>query len=947
MAGPIAAAGGTSEPTQYAPLTMDRYLTGLWTQRSPLRDADVPYAYSKSYGSRFDSLIDGFNREISAKLTLIRRPGNSPFNSTAFAPIQSFYSFSFVVDGVQNIRVMADTAATVVDATPPGNSLIFTKSAGAGPSRFLSVGNECFFGNGKDEKKWLKGGRAWAATSSFNPGTLIIDSNGNLQKMYAGVAVYNVTLVEIKNSVIPGAPYPYLRVTFAGAAPKIPAGYTATFNGFTAYPALNGKVFSGQNIPPGFNVVPLGSNQLVFEWGSLGPANYGPLPDTGTMTVELNQPGISGGSAPAWASTWGAITTDGTIHWRNFGAQVENWGLAAPTQAPHVTPGPLNSFWAPYEVFNPPVTKYFYLMDSNGNLQIILRVLTSVLEQGENPPIWNPVLGHITLPDGWINCGVPQKWTPSTPIPLYQSVLDSNGNLQFASAITGTGLTGTTHPTWGTTPTPTTTDNQVTWQFLGPGYPLTTGSLTYAACYHGIDGSLSTASGTAQIGPSLGSSGGFEADLAGVGTTDPQCDEIWIYRTAQDGATLLRLDKIPNPGFGFTWQYRDTLPDAALNPFLSAPINHAADPPPVGFTGPAYHLQRVWGFVANVVYVSAGPDQVARGGNGATAFAAGTNFFTFPGQVIRVETITVNGGGVLVFTTSDVWIILGAGTPDSPFYSKIYIRRLGISGYNAMDVIGTTFYIFTNNQKMISLDPAAGYMEIGYPIGDQFHHVTTGQYLLRPTYDPATTYVTWHEKHSGDSAIYVSDGVVGWFRYSPVATPETGYVWHPRARIENGTSAVQSVEVAPGVRELLIGPRVPGPILKRDESINNDNGLVFPSFVIIGNIKLCDPGEIAEIAFITLDSMRVGQQPIAGLLLGEIIETANVKWDLLDYTCPDPPDLPASETLYNSRFVAMQNGVCPKCRHFQLLISWPDQDFPDELLTHTIYGAVHAERRQQ
>ncbi len=762
MPGPIQAAGGGSEPTQYAPLTMDRYLTGLWTQRSPLRDADVPYAYAKSYGNRFDSLIDGFNREISAKLTLIRRPGSSVWNAATFAPILSFYSFSFIVDNAQQIRVMADTVPLVQDATPPGTSLIWNKSAGAGPSRFLSVGNECFFGNGKDEKKWVKGGRAWHELTPYEPGTLIIDDNGNLQKMYAGLASYNVTQVELINST-PLGPSTYLRVTLSSAAPKVPVGFTATFAGFTGYTALNGKVIPYQNIPSGFGVS-RNSNQLVFEWGG-AVANYGPTADTGTMVVELNQAGISGSSAPTWATLWGAKTTDGTIRWRNFGSQVENWGLAAPTFAPSLSTGPLAHFWAPSQIYDAPfANKYYYFIDSNGNLQMLLVPFHAIYEGGADAPAWNPVLGQTTPPTGWTNLGVPGTWKASTAVVLFQSILDSNGNLQFVSAISGAGTTGTAPPTWATTPT-TTTDSLVTWQFLGPGIPLTTGGFEYAACYHGIDGTLSTASPVSIIpGTVIGKAGGFEVDLAGAGTTDLQCDEIWIYRTAQDGATLLRLDKIPNPGSGFSWQYRDTLLDDALNPFLSAPINHAADPPPVGFTGPSYHLQRIWGFVANVVYCSAGPDQVARGGNGATAFAAGTNFFTFPGQVIRVETITVNGGGVLVFTTSDVWIILGAGTPDSPFYSKIYIRRLGISGYNAMDIIGATFYIYTNNRKMISLDPAAGYMEIGYPIGDQFNNVTTGPFLLRPNYDPATTYVTWHEKHSGDSAIYVSDGIVGWFR---------------------------------------------------------------------------------------------------------------------------------------------------------------------------------------
>src|SRR5271167_3607982 len=100
MSNPLEQAGAVHGPSEYATLTMEGHITGLWTQRSPLRDADVPYLYGKFYSaSRFDSLIDGINREITSRLTNARRPGLSPYNTNTFPAINSFYSYKCIQNG--------------------------------------------------------------------------------------------------------------------------------------------------------------------------------------------------------------------------------------------------------------------------------------------------------------------------------------------------------------------------------------------------------------------------------------------------------------------------------------------------------------------------------------------------------------------------------------------------------------------------------------------------------------------------------------------------------------------------------------------------------------------------------------------------------------------------------------------------------------------------------
>ena len=53
-----AGAGFDSQP-KYAPLHVNRWWTGLWTNRSVLRDAATTYLIEKFYaGARFESMVD-------------------------------------------------------------------------------------------------------------------------------------------------------------------------------------------------------------------------------------------------------------------------------------------------------------------------------------------------------------------------------------------------------------------------------------------------------------------------------------------------------------------------------------------------------------------------------------------------------------------------------------------------------------------------------------------------------------------------------------------------------------------------------------------------------------------------------------------------------------------------------------------------------------------------
>ena len=58
--------------------------------------------------------------------------------------------------------------------------------------------------------------------------------------------------------------------------------------------------------------------------------------------------------------------------------------------------------------------------------------------------------------------------------------------------------------------------------------------------------------------------------------------------------------------------------------------------------------------------------------------------------------------------------------------------------------------------------------------------VTTGGFNAA-LFDPATAFMTWNNQGTSENALYVSDGAGHWFRMSPVAPPETGWLWSPVA----------------------------------------------------------------------------------------------------------------------------------------------------------------------
>jgi hypothetical protein len=484
-----------------------------------------------------------------------------------------------------------------------------------------------------------------------------------------------------------------------------------------------------------------------------------------------------------------------------------------------------------------------------------------------------------------------------------------------------------------------TTDAGVVWQNSGPYAVPGTAPVQYGYAYVNAVGDVS---GMSPASTPITVIQGNQVTVSGARSTDPQVTTVFIYRTPQGGSAFLYLDQVPNPASG-PWTYLDNLPDSALNTEIQAQVGGEGTPLPAGATCLGYHLGRIFAAVGNVVWISSGPDATVAGSSGNAGFDT---------QLVAQSKITrfwACSLGMVVFTVRDAYIILGSATDADPLYMVVFIENLPLRSYDCFTINKTTPFLLLGNNQLVSLDPSAGIIEVGFPVADK----------LIAEYDSASSYVTFHSQSSLDTALYVANGALApnpnpslpptpapgqWYRMSANNAPEQGSAWSTKATLGGfNMGCVQSVEVFPGIYRLLTTGTTAGPILQRDATKNTDNGVTFAVNTVFGNIVLAQPGQLAALSFVTLESVRIGTRAGLALLLGEISGT----FDVLNRTRQDPPILPPSSTLYSDRYHFAQNQNEAWCRHFQMQISWPAEDAPNELLTFTIFGQTWQEMRSQ
>lgn len=977
MPDPITAAGALKNPTRFSALTMGaRQMTGMVTQKAPYRDGMVPYLVGKFYGgSRFDTIWDGLNREINQKLCDQRAPGSAVWNDNDFVPIAGFYPWKYIQDGTEKIRVLVDCPADpdlgaddgiLYDASNGGKVELYVKGRASGPARFLGVNTQLYITDGEDNIKVIGTSKTWQPGTPYGAGDLILDTNGNLQQAFSAPLVRNVLGARYFSATDPGGTVTHYVQVQLDDFMDFPTGQGSalpvTLAGLTTKTYLNGAVLT--------QVVPAGAYGTLLQ--GVTTVSHGDdafAADTGTATgVRLTNDestgtlGASGLTQPTWATTQQATTADGSgLTWMNFGQPVKDWMLKGPAKKPTVSAAyNTETYWQPNTQFGDSAA----VIDSNGQLEI--SAILAPATTGPVQPAWNTSLNGQTFSDGgisWYNGGTAGTWYMTSLYSEGQCVLDSNGNIQQVESAGG--ISGATMPIWATTPGTTTTDGALTWICAGPGTVLRAGTVQYGFSFHMIDGSVTNSSpvnatvvngvlGDNVLGYAMQVVGPNPADAGIVGDLT-QIDQVWVWRTVVGGSLLINLAQFPvddvNSG---TWSYLDVLDDTQLNAFIAAPVASEANPPQVGMSVQCYYLQRVWGIYQNVVVYSGGPDTVV--GNGNTTFPP-LNEIPLAAQPIWLQPIGVQGGGLIVMTTSGIYIVLGGGTGSDPFYVADYFALVSVTGYNAVKKIYNQIYCMESNGKVSSIaieypfNPQSGYAEVGFPIGDQFVTTTTGGVNAK-LFNPATAYLAWNVNSSADTGMYVADGATGWFRMSIINPPESGLLWSPLRQIVGGTSAVDSVETAPGVHELLIGPPAAGgPILVRDTTgtVRTDNGVPYDAWDAKGVTLLCSTGQWASVEHISAKSKPVGARPVVSVLLNEIEPSEERPYSVLQIAekSNDPPRNRRSISAYSDRYTTSQNGDENTGDCILVKFDYGAQDEADELWDWGIFASVKDEREEQ
>jgi hypothetical protein len=903
-------------------------------------------------------LIDGLNVELSNIGTLQRRPGTSVFSTANLgsSPI-TFYSFHPPSNAINPITIIADTATNVYTLSPTAKTSILTKANGSGQSYFQGVGTTLYIGDGADLQAWNGTGttRNWGiamsnVSSSVGPNGCGTGSDVNVPgTIWANPG--NITANDGSFATITLTPPNPGTFTAGPNAPSnaITTGAGAIWLNPANIESLDGSAAS--TTVPGFN-------DSQFLQGSA--YNFG-IPNNATINgiiVSIFYIGVGaislayGSIADLWGTSW--VPAD--INNSGFGVQlqVQGNGVGGATDTvvqllkAGVAVGNNNAFGT-----NVTALVDFISITINYTVPVGNTSFTDLLEGtnfGFALSSANTISGILVEIKGVGN---------SQPVGTSLTVSILKNGSQSGVAKTGIQLLGSNNfislggssDLWGTTFSPGDINSAsfgVSIQGLNSGSSNGIWSVDFVRitifgtggpviAVSGAAGSFSATVGYAYVfaygnsnsahvsnpTPPSASTGVFtnklNVSVTLTASTDPQVNQIRVFRTKDGGSTFFELPTSPYPNT--STNITDASPDSSLNLFnffLSSPT-FTNNPPPAGLINLTYHLNRVWGSVGNILYYSGGPDTNL--GNGAEAFPP-SNVFVLPSAIKKLVPIS---NSLLVFTTDDVWAIVGTTT--ATFYDMMYQEGIGILSWNALDVQGSNMFMYTSDKQFIAAN-SSGAQEIGFAIGD----------TLQATFNPANVYVASLIAGTTDKAVFIADGTSNWYRCNWNQPPEGGPAWSPKAFIVGGATAVVSVETSPGVHNLLIG-QSDGTVLMRDLTVFADNGVSYSAFASIGSIVLAQPGQIAEVSSINVELQKVGSIPNIGVLLEEISGT----FENLVNSVDSPARLKPSSTVYSKRFDLSQGNNPQLCRHLQVKISWASEAFKNELLTLSIFGKLRYE----
>lgn len=778
-----------------------------------------------------------------------------------------------------------------------------TTSSGYNPFPATSVyGNTITDG----QLGWLcLGQAAWQSSFAYTPWT----AQGTAFGCVFDGANFQVC-VKSTGTGLSGSHVPGTAIATAASVTVTNSGTTTIFtkgSGTWSYTPVAGE----QIFTSGFaNAANNGTFQVVSATSSVITVNVNTgAPETATATITLNP----------WGAGYGSTTTDGGITWTCVGQNVPWVAGSATTGIWHLPtvgfqpPGPSEQFGGSE-------------VAESGFVQAVIDSGTSAA----TPPTWPTTIGSTVT-----ETGSAPKPTWQTAAPVSSNSLAWFYGLAYAYSFKARPLNDIYSPAP-----------------LGGGLT-PPGSVTLGIPFGSETNAISSASPVNQI---VGANSGSVNTIQGDYSSDPQVDTIVIWRSADSASgadNMFELTEIPNvPSLAgvVKWKFNDYLPSVAtgsfpgLNVLLPAPVDGVNNPPLSTFLPQVFNYQRIWGSNDQQVNFSGGPDTNV--GNPNEAFNEADEL-PFLAPVIR---LVKTPQGIVTFLTDSVEII-GGGPATATFFSVTMAPGVGLLSYNACDVFAGEIYFFSNDNSFRVITPSLNLSNFGFPLGDQFSNNPSFG-TSDATWDPKKVYVTVHQNGT-DNCIFVADGSTGWYRLNPHQVPGAAQgpepIWSPFALITGGVKMVQSVETAPGIKQLLAGGTAPGDnILSRSLTTFTDDGVAYDAYFSMGSINLAKPGQLALLKFFEFDFSGVSYQPVVSYLLNEISGTftsfVNGAESVPQF---DPPSL-YGETIVPSsyspnRYYFSANASLARCRHMQLKVDFGTTTNGDEMYSLTIYGRTVVE----
>lgn len=429
--------------THYGSIFTSRFLTGLVTNRSPLRGPlGVLYTDFYKIGTT-DVLIDGLNAELSTRLTMIRRPGNPVWCSQNITNIPDFFYSFHHADGT--IQVITDTNADVQVTTTSTSASIFTKTAGAGEGYFAGINKWLYIADGIDLVKYTPG--------ITNPQT------GQPIWNFGGAAPTTPPVLTVTETGSSGVTWQastmFTTMGLLNDGTNIQVLVSTMQNGNTTQFGLSGQGTPNFSTTFGGTVVDntctwTSKGQLKLWSAGMTVSALEPIYDSASNGIYVGSAGTEGTVRPSFNPTFNTHTTSSTgILWQFIGTP-QLW-------QPSTT---YNSFWEfqnQMVVF--PVLPNLSILNAGTPHIYVETNNDSTVGHNNSPgtsgtgytPVWGTTAGTVTNDNQlqWVCLGS-KNWAANTNYAgwsqgsnTFNAIIDGNGNFQVCIS---TGVSQATTP---------------------------------------------------------------------------------------------------------------------------------------------------------------------------------------------------------------------------------------------------------------------------------------------------------------------------------------------------------------------------------------------------------------------------------------------------------------------------------------------------------------------